>query len=295
MRGVLTMTLTSRPDAPAEVLRQLAQRALTQHRTENFPVALRFLPRTARDHLLRIYSYARFVDDVGDRADGDRLALLRLVEADVARLPRGNPQLGPIAGLLPLVAAHGLSTEPLLDLLEANRLDQAKTRYTTFDDLLGYCAKSAAPIGRMVLIVADVHDETAVRRSDAVCVALQVLEHCQDVREDALAGRVYLPADELRAAGVDDAQLTARATTPALRRVVATQVQRAERMLDEGPELVRGLRGWARVAVAGYIAGGRATAHALRAADHDVLARHVAPTKPRTALEAGRLLIRRGR
>jgi squalene synthase HpnC len=287
----MAVTLTSRPDASAEVLRQLAQRALDQHRTENFPVALRFLPRTARDHLLRVYTYARFVDDVGDRADGDRLALLHLVEADVARLPRGNPQLGPVAGLLPLVAAHGLTTEPLLDLLEANRLDQTKTRYTTFDDLLAYCAKSAAPVGRMVLTVADVGDEAAVRRSDAVCAALQVLEHCQDVREDALAGRVYLPAEDLRAAGVDDADLTARVTSPALRRVVATQVERAEHLLAEGPELVRGLRGWARVAVAGYIAGGRATAHALRAADHDVLARHIGPTTPRTAVEAGRLLI----
>jgi squalene synthase HpnC len=277
------------------VLRQLAQRALTQHRTENFPVALRFLPRTPRDHLLRAYTYARFVDDVGDCADGDRLTLLALVEADVARLSGGQPELGPVAGLVPLVSAHRLTPEPLLDLVEANRVDQTKTRYTTFDELLGYCAKSAAPVGRLVLLIAGVSDETAVRRSDAVCAALQVLEHCQDVREDAAAGRVYLPGEELRAAGVAETELTARVTPPALRRVVATQVERAERLLDEGPALVRSLRGWARIAVAGYLAGGRATAHALRAADYDVLARDIVPSKRRTAVELVRLLSGRAR
>ena len=289
------MTLTSRPDASAEVLRQIAQRALTQHRSENFPVALRFLPRTPRDHLLRVYTYARFVDDVGDCADGDRLALLALVAADVRRLAGGQPQLAPVAGLLPLVSAHGLTPEPLLELVEANRIDQTKTRYTTFDELLGYCAKSAAPVGRLVLLIAGVADETAARRSDAACAALQVLEHCQDVREDAVAGRVYLPADDLRAAGVDDAELTAYVTPPAVRRVLATQVERAERLLDDGPALVRSLRGWARIAVAGYLAGGRATAHALRAADYDVLARDVVPSRRAPCSNSLRLLSGRPR
>jgi squalene synthase HpnC len=286
-------TLTSRPDVPAEVLRRIAAAALSQNRTENFPVALRFLPREPRNHLLRVYTYARFVDDIGDRAPGDRLALLDLVADDVARLPAGRAQLGPVAGLQPLVPAHGLTVEPLLDLITANRIDQTQPRYESFDDLLGYCAKSAAPVGRMVLVIAGVRNEAAVARSDAVCAALQVLEHCQDVREDALAGRVYLPADDLRAAGVGDADLTAHVTAPGLRRVVGMQVERAERLLDAGGALVRSLRGWARFAVAGYVAGGRATAHALRAADYDVLGRAISPTKARTGVELGRLLMAR--
>lgn len=279
-------------DVAADVLREIAAGALAKNGSENFPVALRFLPAVIRDDLLRVYTYARFVDDVGDRAPGDRLALLDRIAADVRNLPAGRAELDPVVGLAPLIHTRGLALDPLLDLVEANRMDQTVTRYATFDDLLGYCAKSAAPVGRLVLAIAGVPDELAVRRSDAVCNALQVLEHCQDVREDALSGRIYLPGEELRAAGVADADLQLARTSPALRRVVATQVERAQRLLAQGPTLIGSLHGWARFAVTGYVAGGRATARALRDADFDVLARTIRPTKPRTAVEALRLAVR---
>jgi squalene synthase HpnC len=284
-------TVTS-SDVAADVLREIAAGALAKNGSENFPVALRFLPAVIRDDLLRVYTYARFVDDVGDRAPGDRLALLDRIAADVRNLPAGRAELDPVVGLAPLIHTRGLALDPLLDLVEANRMDQTVTRYATFDDLLGYCAKSAAPVGRLVLAIAGVPDELAVRRSDAVCNALQVLEHCQDVREDALSGRIYLPGEELRAAGVADADLQLARTSPALRRVVATQVERAQRLLAQGPTLIGSLHGWARFAVTGYVAGGRATARALRDADFDVLARTIRPTKPRTAVEALRLAVR---
>jgi phytoene/squalene synthetase len=130
-----------------------------------------------------------------------------------------------------------------------------------------------------VLTLADVSDPAATRRSDQVCAALQVLEHCQDVREDAVAGRVYLPARDLDAAGVRDADLQLTSTPPQLRRAVAIQVTRSERLLGAGGQLVGQLRGWARIAVAGYVAGGRATAAALRGANYDVLAGHIGPGK----------------
>jgi squalene synthase HpnC len=250
--------------------------------TENYPVAMRVLPRRVREDLRRAYAYARFVDDVGDEASGDRNALLDAVGADLEALPHGAARLAPVRGLAPLVHEHGLPLEPLRDLIEANRLDQQVTRYETFDDLLGYCRLSAAPIGRIVLTLAGVHDPAAVERSDDVCAALQVLEHCQDVGEDAAAGRVYLPARDLRAAGVPEADLRLRNTTPELRRVIAVQVTRSERLLDSGTPLVRQLHGWARLAVTGYVAGGRATAAALKRARYDVLARHVGPTKTTT-------------
>jgi phytoene/squalene synthetase len=101
-------------------------------------------------------------------------------------------------------------------------------------------------------------------------------------------GRVHLPASEL--VGVD---VTGTHTSQALRAVVRTQVERSERMLEPGRELVRRLHGWSKVAVAGYVAGGFATADALRAGDFDVLARLLTPSKPRTAYHAARLLVRR--
>jgi squalene synthase HpnC len=275
------------------VLNQIAVRGASKISAENFPVALRVLPRRVRDHLQRAYVFARFVDDVGDEADGDRLALLDEVDRDVRALPEGNATLAPVSGLLPLVREHGLSIQPLRDLVEANRRDQIVSRYQTFDDLLDYCRLSAAPIGRIVLAVAGVDDRVAVARSDKVCAALQVLEHCQDVGEDAAAGRVYLPQADLRAVGVPDSDLTASTTSPALRGVIALQVGKAERLLAEGIPLVRQLRGWARLAVLGYVAGGRATAAALRRAGYDVLPRHVAPGKLRTARYAALVAVGR--
>jgi len=123
-----------------------------------------------------------------------------------------------------------------------------------------------------------------------VCNALQVLEHCQDVGEDARAGRTYLPAVDLRAAGVGDDDLRAPTTSAGVRRVVGEQVDRALGLLRAGRPLVRRLRGWPRLAVSGYVAGGLATATALRRADFDVLDRHIGPSKIRTTVHAVRLV-----
>lgn len=263
---------------------------------ENFPVALRIVPATPRDELQRLYAFARFVDDVGDDPDGllgagaDRGALLALVADDVRRLPDANPQLAPVAGLVPLTRGGRVPVQPFLDLVAANERDQRVSRYETFADLLDYCALSAAPVGRVVLHIAGAATERNVADSDTVCAALQVLEHCQDVGEDARAGRIYLPQEDLAAHCVADTALTAVTTAPALREVVAVQVRRSRALLAEGRPLVHRLSGWARLAVAGYIAGGLATADALEAADYDVLPETIRPTKARTLWHALRLL-----
>ncbi|HEV7203228.1 MAG TPA: squalene/phytoene synthase family protein [Jatrophihabitans sp.] len=273
--------------AATGTLAAIAATAMEQHATENFPVALRILPRTPREKLARLYAYARFVDDIGDTAPGDRPALLDLVERDVRRLP-GQATLAPVAALGPDL----LPQQPLLDLIEANRRDQTVTRYASFDDLLDYCSLSAAPVGRLVLHLAGVHDEVAGAESDAVCAALQVLEHCQDVAEDARAGRIYLPLDDLTEAGVDQDELIADRTSPALAAVVGRQVGRAEELLHRGRPLLRRLSGWSRVAVTGYVAGGLATVRALRRADFDVVPAAVRPGKIATVGQAMRLAVR---
>ncbi len=277
-------------DGAALVLARVAELARPQMAAENFPVALRLVPRGPRDQLTRVYVFARFVDDVGDEAPGDRKLLLDAVDADVRALPAGQAQLGPVAGLRSVLQQHAAPLDPLLDLIEANRVDQGTRRYESFDDLLDYCRLSAAPIGRLVLYIAEAGTEQNVQDSDAVCAALQVLEHCQDVGEDARAGRIYLPLADLRAAGVAETELTGVTTSPQLREVVAAQVERSLGLLQGGPALVRRLSGWARVAVAGYVAGGLATASALRRADYDVLARSVRPGKAVTAAHAIRLV-----
>lgn len=269
----------------------MAASAAPQANAENFPVALRLLPAGPRDALARVYGFARFVDDVGDEASGDRLAMLDAIEADVRGLWSGRASLAPVLALSGLTST--VPQQALLDLIEANRVDQNTVSYETADELIGYCLLSAAPVGRIVLAIAGVSSPAAIAQSDDVCNALQVLEHCQDIAEDARAGRVYLPASELRAAGVAASELTAPAATPALRSVVRMQVDRAEALLTQGRPLVRSLRGWARIAVAGYVAGGLATVAAIRAADHDTLSSTVKPGKAATAGHALRLVVAR--
>jgi len=272
------------------VLARTAARAAAQAAAENFPVALRVLPRAARAELAHIYAYARFVDDIGDEAPGQRLALLDAVENAVRALPETTPACAPVNGMRTLVGAHGMPIEPMLALVAANRMDQVRSRYATFDDLLDYCALSAAPVGAMVLYLAGAATAANLADSASVCAGLQVLEHCQDVREDALAGRIYLAGADLHAAGVEEAELTGRVTSAALRSVLALHVRRARELLDAGRPLVRRLRGWSRIAVSGYVAGGLATADALATADYDVLARTVRPARLRTGVHAARLL-----
>ena len=262
---------------------------------ENFPVASRLLPARHRAHLLNVYGYARLVDDIGDEAPAaERADLLGLVERDLDRIYAGQrPDLPALRDLARTVDACAIPAEPFRGLLEANRRDQTVTRYATFDDLLGYCALSADPVGHIVLHVFGAATPRRLRLSDKVCSALQIIEHCQDVAEDYRNGRVYLPQDDLRRFGCAEDDLAAAVTPTRLRGVVALQARRAGRMLREGAALTGGLRGFARVAVAGYVAGGLATLAALDRGAYDVLGGAIRPTKTRLLVEWSRTLGRR--
>ena len=275
---------------PPELTRTAADAASVRG-AENFPVALRVLPRGPRRDLTALYAYARWVDDLGDRAAGDRPALLAAVDRDLDRLAAGGPpELPVVAALAPTVRAHGLPVAPLRDLVEANRVDQRVTRYPAWDDLRDYCRLSADPVGRLVLGIAGAATARRVALSDDVCTALQLLEHLQDVREDAQAGRIYLPAEDRDRFGVAEADLTAATASAALRDCVRFETDRAAGLLASGIGLVRSLHGWARLAVAGFVAGGLATVAALRGAGHDPLAAPVRPGRKDTALAGVRLL-----
>src|SRR5581483_4627944 len=144
---------------------------------------------------------------------------------------------------------------------EANRRDQQVVAYETFDDLLGYCELSANPVGELVLHVFDAATPERIELSHRICSALQVIEHCQDVAEDAARGRVYVPAEDLERFGVEPAELRKPVAGDRVLELLAFEIQsRARPLLDSGAPLVGALRGRARVAVAGYVGGGRANA-----------------------------------
>ncbi|MGA5023957.1 squalene synthase HpnC [Streptomyces griseoincarnatus] len=277
----------------------LERATLDKAAAENFPVAPFFLPRAWRDDLMAVYGYARLVDDIGDGdlapggADaralgvpedkaGDRLTLLDALEADLHRVfdPKGPAPRHPLLlRLEPTVRRRALTPEPFLGLIAANRQDQLVTRYETYDDLLAYCELSANPVGRLVLAVTGTATPERIRRSDAICTALQIVEHLQDVAEDLGRDRIYVPATDMKRFHVQEADLAAPTAGASVRALVAFQAQRALDLLDEGAPLVGSVRGRLRLLLAGFVAGGRAAVRAIAAADHDVLP---GPPKPGT-------------
>ncbi|MEV4760520.1 squalene synthase HpnC [Micromonospora sp. NPDC049559] len=303
----LTNAAASQPSRDRAAQRRDPQAVLAG---ENFPVAVRILPATTRRHLLALYTYARYVDDLGDEpavagpgdrlggpavagpggapvADGsgtdadaaDRLSTLRWFAGEVRDLYDGRPPRHPVlVRLAPTVAACRLPADPLLRLIAANERDQVKSRYADHRELVDYCHLSADPVGELVLHVFGAHSPERVALSDRICTALQIVEHLQDVAEDRRRGRIYLPADELAAHGVAERDLDAPRAGGALREVIRVQAERAAAALDAGAPLVGQLRGWARVAVAGYVAGGRAALTALARSGYDPL-----PGAPRPA------------
>jgi len=287
----------SAPGPVSEPARVITSQAGAKAAGENFPVALRMLPARYRRHLTAVYGFARSADDMGDEAPAaQRLALLDELEADLGRLygpaavkgdeeAGGGPRLPVIRALAPAVAECAIPAQPFLDLIQANRQDQVVTRYQTFDELLAYCRLSANPVGRIVLHVFGAATPSREVLSDLVCTALQLAEHWQDVAEDLRAGRIYLPGKDLAAYGVTAADLAAPSASPQVRALLAFEVGRAADLLDEGARITGTLRGFARAAVAGYVAGGRAALAAITASGCDVLAATPRPRNRRVAAE----------
>jgi squalene synthase HpnC len=248
-----------------------ADAVMSKSRLENFRVASPVLPRALRADLYALYGFARLVDDIGDEAPGDRPAMLDWLDGELDALYAGRPEHELIQRLLPTVRAHGIPKEPFRRLIEAGRRDQEVTRYRSFDELVDYCRLSADPVGHLVLYVFDRATPERMALSDRVCTGLQFVEHLQDIAEDLDRGRVYLPLEDMESYGCSIDDLRLRPTPDGVRRVIAFECLRARRLLDEGAPLARRLPWRAGLAVAGFIAGGRAALAAVERRDHDVL------------------------
>jgi squalene synthase HpnC len=270
---------------------------------ENFPVALRILPERHRRNLTALYCFARLTDDLGDQAREQagpgpadtsyRLRLLDDLDADVDRIYTGLTPRSPVMqDLAATVAQCQIPAQPLHDLIQANRQDQQVTRYQTFAELSQYCELSANPVGRIVLYIFGAATEERIALSDQICTALQLAEHWQDVAEDLANGRVYLPEADLKRFGVTEADLAAPAANLAVKDLMRFEAARAAGLLDQGAPLVGTLRGAARLAVAGYLAGGRAALAAIRAQRYDVLSATARPRKPVLAAELAKAYAR---
>lgn len=245
---------------------------------ENFPVGSWLLPAALRPHVAAFYAFARAADDVADDPGLDAAAKL----ASLDRMARGLVEDGEegVAGRLRRsLAASGVPADHALALLDAFRQDAVQQRYDDWAGLMAYCDLSAAPVGRFLL---DLHGEARSLwpAADALCAALQVLNHLQDCGRDRRdLDRVYLPLDWMAAAGAAIADLDAPSTGPGLRRVLDRCLDGTDALLDRARPLagrVRSRRLAMETAVIQRIA--ERLAAALRRGDP--LARRVALGKP---------------
>ena len=207
------------------------------HRDENFPVASRFIRSRHRAPILAFYRFVRAADDVADHPrlePGEKLALLDALGAALTGSGTSDPEAEPLKAAL---SEHGLPPLHALDLLDAFRMDATKKRYTNWAELMHYCSLSAMPVGRFVL---DVHGEekSTWPASDAICAALQVINHLQDCAQDYRAlDRVYLPLDALAAHGARVEHLAAPKASAGLHGALTELADRSLQLLQEGAPL----------------------------------------------------------
>jgi farnesyl-diphosphate farnesyltransferase len=236
---------------------------------ENFPVGSMLIARRLRPHVHAFYAFARNADDIADSpvlAAEDKIARLDVMEAVLlGAAEQGSPSA---ARLRASLAETGVTAAHARDLLVAFRRDATKRRYADWDELHDYCRYSAMPVGRHVL---DLHGEGRETwpASDALCTALQVLNHLQDCGKDLAAlDRCYLPADMLAAAGSGVDDLRAPRASAGLRRVIDGLLDRCDALNMEAALLPRGTRDRRLRLETAVIAGlARRLAARLRAGD----------------------------
>ncbi len=203
------------------------------HRDENFPVASFLIRPRYRGPILAFYNFVRTADDIADHATLPPDEKLRLLDRLEGGLTGVNAEDAVAVRLRAALAERGLPPKHAQDLIAAFKLDVTKLRYRDWDDLISYCALSAMPVGRFVC---DVHGESrnVWPANDALCAALQIINHLQDCRDDYRnLDRVYIPQDALAAGGASIEQLGAARASPALLDCLHRLAERTERLLSE--------------------------------------------------------------
>ena len=250
---------------------------------ENFPVASILLPARLRPAVAAIYVFARTADDFADEGNlpaTERLRLLDNYRHELDRIERNEPSVHPVFHRLrPHIEEHRLPLALFRDLLDAFAQDVAKTRYASFDELMDYCRRSANPVGRLLLYLFDAATPDNLRRSDAICSALQLINHWQDVGIDAAkpVPRIYLPQDDMTRCKVSAEAVLRRVTSADFRELMKFQVERARALMRSGARLGRDLPGphcyRIGLEIRVIVAGGLRILDKIEAVDYDVFNR----------------------
>ncbi|HVA24142.1 MAG TPA: squalene synthase HpnC [Chloroflexota bacterium] len=246
-------------------------RRLARSHYENFLLVSWLLPRRLHQPMFNLYAYCRTVDDLGDEAEGDRLALLadweRQLEACFARRPEGSL----FVALEKTIRDYDLPIEPFRQLVQANRQDQTISRYETYAGLLKYCECSANPVGRLVLMLFGYRDEVRFALSDATCTALQLANFWQDVARDYAMGRIYLPLEDLERFDCTESELASRTFHAGWRALMDFEVERARELFRAGEPLVPLVERRLQLDLRLFTLGGMEVLNRIEAQGYDVL------------------------
>lgn len=251
---------------------------------ENFPVASILLPAPLREPVAAIYGFARSADDFADEGDWSpqqRTALLNAYQTELDAIERNQAtQHSVFQRLRPVIARHDLPLQLFRDLLDAFVQDVGKDRYRDFGELMDYCRRSADPVGRLLLHLFGHATAENLLRSDAICSALQLINHWQDVGIDAAKGangRIYLPQDDMARFGITDSDILRRAVgkpaSAAFRHLLRFEVARARALMLSGASLGWDLPGRIGLEIRAIVAGGLRILDKIEAVDYDVFTR----------------------
>ena len=244
---------------------------------ENFPVASWLLPRDLREPVSAIYAFARSADDFADEGNlsaTERLRLLGTYRSELEGIIAGQPTQQPVfLRLRQAIAKHNLPLQPFFDLLDAFGQDVTKTRYAEFSELMAYCARSANPVGRLLLRLYQAESPQQIAWSDSICSGLQLINHWQDICADLKKGRIYLPQEDLTQFDVNEAQIAAGDIDDRWRDLMRFQIARARTMMLEGDRLGRTLPGRIGMELRLIVAGGLRILEKIEAVDYDVFRR----------------------
>ena len=244
---------------------------------ENFPVASWLVPAAMRPAVTALYRFARYADDVADEGEHppeERLAELARLEQALDDPATGHPLVAP---LILHLAAQPQARDECRALLSAFRQDVSVTRHADYAALRDYCSRSAAPVGRLMLGLFGCRREALLAQSDAICAALQLINFLQDMALDWTRGRLYIALDELRAAGLAEADIeravcAGRADTR-LRGLIETQTRRCAALLESGAPMVSQVPWRLGLELRGVLAGGRRILELLARGGYDPFAR----------------------
>jgi squalene synthase HpnC len=239
---------------------------------ENFPVASLLLPSALREPVEVIYRFARSADDFAD--EGEDPAEIRLHKLNDYRRQLAAPADPLFHEVAKIIREHELPVQLFADLLDAFSQDVTKKRYASYAELLDYCRRSANPVGRLLLHLFKRTTDSDLQQSDAICSALQLVNHWQDVDVDYTKdSRIYLPQDDMARFGVTERHLREKICDPAFQSLMAFQVSRARELMLSGQGLGKSLPGRIGLEIRATVQGGLRILEKIERAGYDVFRR----------------------